>query len=236
MPAMSVRNGLCLTALDDPDLKLTEIENNLIAQNIVLQKIFLLPKSRMSAVKDRLVNVPVGPADIINTMKNIPRTPNEAGLIQVKLKRKLEFRNFHKHEYIDPQKIFKTLEILKKKGHPYYQFYDDYSTFKCRWRTEGLKQNSKNGKCHKKIEVKFIDDPQTQAMVDLKQRKKNVEVTFTFETKNINNDKNEDDEEEYLRKDPVRKFQFDHNVSTCLTNKFPEMILNDDGEEFPEDH
>ena len=75
MPAMSVKNGLFLVKLDDPDTKLSEIENNLIAQNIVFQKIFLLPKSRMSAVKDRLVNVPVGPADILNTMKNIPRTP-----------------------------------------------------------------------------------------------------------------------------------------------------------------
>ena len=158
----------------------------------------------MSAVKDRLVNVPVGPADIINTMKNIPRTPNEAGLIQVKLKRKLEFKNVHKHEYIDPQKIFKMLELLKKKGHPYYQVYDDYNTFKCRWRSEGLNQKTKIGNCHKKMKVNFIDDSQTQAMVDLKKKKENVEVNFTFETDNISNDKNEDDEEEYLRKDPVR--------------------------------
>ena len=124
MPAMSVKNGLLLVKLD-PGTNLSEIENNLIAQNIVFQKIFLLPKSRMSAVKDRLVNVPVGPNDIINTIQNIPRTPKEAGLIQVKLKRKLEFKNFHKHEYIDPKKIFKTLEVLKQRGHPYCQFYVD---------------------------------------------------------------------------------------------------------------
>ena len=108
MPAMSVKNGLQLVNLDETSLKLSEIENNLIAQNIVFQKIFLLPKSRMSAVKDRLVNVPVGPEDIANTIKNIPRTPKEAGLIQVKLKRKLEYTNFHKHEYIDPRQIFQT--------------------------------------------------------------------------------------------------------------------------------
>ena len=33
MPAMSVKNGLFLVKLDDPDTKLSEIENNLIAQN-----------------------------------------------------------------------------------------------------------------------------------------------------------------------------------------------------------
>ena len=30
--------------------------------------------------------------------------------------------------------------------------------------------------------------------------------------------------------------QFDHNVSTCLTNKFPEMLVDDDGKEIiPDD-
>ena len=86
LPSMSVGNGLMLRKLCDPELKLSEIENSLIAQNIIFQKIFLLPKSRMSAVKDRLVNVPIEAGDVINTVKNIPRTPKEAGLIQVKLK------------------------------------------------------------------------------------------------------------------------------------------------------
>ena len=68
---MSANNGLSLAEINDPDFQLSEIESNLIAQNIIFQKIFLLPKSRMSAVKDRLVNVPVGPADIINTVKHL---------------------------------------------------------------------------------------------------------------------------------------------------------------------
>ena len=45
MPCMSVKNGLTLTEIKDQDTKLTEVENNLIAQNIIFQKIFLLPKS-----------------------------------------------------------------------------------------------------------------------------------------------------------------------------------------------
>ena len=111
--------------IQDKDTKLTEIENNLIAHTILFQKIFLLPKSRMSAVKDKLVNIPIGSADVLNTIECLPRTPREAGLIQVKLKRKLKYENYHKHEYIDTKKIFKALELLKKSGHPYYQFYDD---------------------------------------------------------------------------------------------------------------
>ena len=72
MPCMSVKNALSLSPIANQDLKLSEIENNLIAQNILFQKIFLLPKSRMSAVKDRLVNVPISASDVINTIKNIP--------------------------------------------------------------------------------------------------------------------------------------------------------------------
>ena len=122
----------------------------------------------MSAVKDRLVNVPVGAADVLNTMKSIPRTPREAGLIQVKLKRKLKYKNYHKHEYIDPNKIFKTLEHLRKSGHPYYQFYDDYTTYKKRCEFEFRSRNH-GDKVHnstKVILVQYISDSETQMMND----------------------------------------------------------------------
>ena len=86
MPAMSVANGLQLNnAPDRPDL--TELENNLIAHNINFQKIVLLQKSRWPAGKGRMVSVSVGPDDIINTVKQLPRLPSEAGLIPLKLKR-----------------------------------------------------------------------------------------------------------------------------------------------------
>ena len=42
------------------------------------------------------------------------------------------------------------------------------------------------------------------------------------------------EENHYIKHDPIRKFQFDHNISTCLTNKFPELLANDDGEEIIE--
>ena len=157
---MSVGNGLTLTKISNPDMKLSEIENSLIAQNIIFQKIFLLPKSRMSAVKDRLVNVPVRPNDIINTIQSIPRTPREAGLIQVKLKRKLKYKNYHKQEYIDPQKIFKVLEYLRKSGHPYYQFYDDYNVFKKRCREESFQMFNPHIR-NQEITVTFTDDKKT---------------------------------------------------------------------------
>ena len=38
-PKMCIKNGLYVDDIDDEDLKLTELENNLIARNIIFQKI-----------------------------------------------------------------------------------------------------------------------------------------------------------------------------------------------------
>ena len=97
-PKMCTKNGLEVDVLRDPDLILTELENNLIARNIIFQKIHKLPKSRWSGTHDKLVNVPVGPQDVLNTIKSLPRTPAEAGIvtiIPVNLKRKVEYQNTH---------------------------------------------------------------------------------------------------------------------------------------------
>jgi hypothetical protein len=80
LPPMSAKNGLNVYN-HEPDMELTELEGNLIAKNIVFMKIFQLPKSRWTALKDRIVNVPVKDDDVLNTMMRLPRTPNEAGLI-----------------------------------------------------------------------------------------------------------------------------------------------------------
>ena len=108
-------------------------------------------------------------------------------MIQVKLKRKLEYKNVHKHEYIDPQKIFKALELLKKKGHPYYKFYDDYNTFKCRWAKEGLRDPNNQ----KKIKLKFIEDTQITSILDLKNKKGQP----LFQPKMVETSDQDDDDE-----------------------------------------
>ena len=139
MPAMAVANGLQLNnAPDRPDL--TELENNLIAHNINFQKIVLLHKSRWPAGKGRMVSVPVGPDDIMNTVKQLPRLPSEAGLVPIKLKRMQKYKGHEKKEMIRPEKIFQALQSLRHHGHPFYQFYDskEYYMVRCRERDERL--------------------------------------------------------------------------------------------------
>ena len=76
----------------------------------------------MAGVKDRLVNVPVHENDVLNTINSLTRTPSEAGIIPVKLKRKAEYKNTHKEEYVSVPKIKAALKTLKSLGHKYYSF------------------------------------------------------------------------------------------------------------------
>jgi hypothetical protein len=89
IPPMSIANNLKL-AKQDESLNLTELEGSLSAKNLIFQKIYQLPKSRWTALTDRIINVPITNEDILNTVQSLPRTPKEAGLIGVSLKRKLE--------------------------------------------------------------------------------------------------------------------------------------------------
>ena len=132
---MSAANGLKLIRLD-PNLQLTELENNLIAKRILFQKIYQLPRSRMAACKDKLVNIPINDDDVINTVNQLPRTPNEAGLLEVKLKRKMQYNNFHKKQYVDKDRIFRALEFLRKNKHPGYEFYDHLDVYELRCQEE----------------------------------------------------------------------------------------------------
>ena len=100
-PPMSKKNGLELFDISDfPEFNVTELENCMIALNILFQKIYKLPKSRWPAMKDKTINIPIFESDIIQTVKSLPRTPNEAGIIPVNLKRKTSYKNVHKSQYI----------------------------------------------------------------------------------------------------------------------------------------
>ena len=202
---MSTMNGLKIYK-HDPDLELTELEGNLIAKNIVFMKIFQLPKSRWTALKDKIINVPVNDDDIINTMTRLPRTPNEAGLIEVDLKRKIEYSNSHVRQLINPEKCFKMLELLKKSGNVHYQFYDDYNVYVDRCRTDDF-----NG-------YNFVFDEETEMIQDISEK------LHLLETEKEEPCNEELLEKEYLKEDAVRKYQFEnYNKSLCMSNMYPEV-------------
>ena len=56
MPPMSVKNKLKLEELDE-NMLLTDMEGSLIAKNLLFAKIYQLPKSRWTALLDKIINV-----------------------------------------------------------------------------------------------------------------------------------------------------------------------------------
>ena len=222
IPAMAVANGLQLNHPDRPIL--TELESSLIAHNINFQKIVLLPKSRMAAGKGRMISIPVGPADIMNTVKQLPRLPNEAGLVPIKLKRKKEYKSHEKQEEIRPEQIFLALRYLRKAGNPFYQFYDDKETYLARCRIKdqrGLRlfQDDKDD-----IE-EDLGMPTTPDMAE-------VEDQAVRDADDDGEDELEiamEEEEEDIQNDPVRRQHFNYNEYSTLVNGHPDIFLDSEG-------
>ena len=201
IPPMSCANGLGLVNLEnDPDLILTELENNLIAKRILFQKIYQLPKSRMSGCKDKLINIPINDTDIINTFENLPRTPKEAGLFEVKLKRKMEYNNYHKKQYVNTEKLFKALNFLRLKEHPNYLFFDEINDYEKR-----CQENDPKG-----YNLLFVYEDGIEKIVDMDEYLEDLQKKDQVLSERSKFDLKENVEEDDKKKDPARKFQFDY--------------------------
>ena len=117
IPKRSIKNDLTVEAIEG----YTSLENQLIAPCLHFMKIVKLPKSRMEAMKDRTVIVPLEPDDIMKTVEALPRTLDEGAVVQVDFKRMKDMKNTHQSELVCPFKLYKLLAILKDVGNKYYQ-------------------------------------------------------------------------------------------------------------------
>ena len=224
IPAMAVANGLQLNHPDRP--RLSELENNLVAHTINFQKMVLLPKSRMAAGKGRMISIPVGPEVIMNTAKQLPRLPTEAGVVPIKLKRKKEYKSHEKNEMIRPEQIFLALRYLRKQGHPYYQFYDEKESYLARCRIKDQRG------------LRLLQDDADDIEENLE--KPNTPELADVEDKAMgdpdDNEAGEDEMEiaveqelEDIESDPVRRQHFNYNEYSTLVNGHPDIFLNSEG-------
>ena len=78
MPPKSNMNNLKSPDLEKmPELQLSELETSLLARNLVFMKIYNLPKSRMSALKDRTICVPIDHETMMKTLQSLPRPEHQ---------------------------------------------------------------------------------------------------------------------------------------------------------------
>jgi hypothetical protein len=69
---------------------LKKLEQILVAQRIIFEKIVIMPKGQQRKIKGAICNVPV---EYSQTCNVLPRPPDRSGIILLKLKRKLQFRS-----------------------------------------------------------------------------------------------------------------------------------------------
>ena len=92
MPDISYHNDLQFDDVPPPVKSLTELEEQLICKNILFMKIFPARVSRMDVIRDYVINVPLDDIDVQKTITSLPRTPDEAFMVSVQLKRMLKLK------------------------------------------------------------------------------------------------------------------------------------------------
>ena len=251
---MSAMN--CLEVFDNkdtPELQLTELESSMIAKTLFFLKIFKLPRSDMSALKSRCVCIPIGEADIQNTLSMLPRTPNQAGLVPVKLKRMKKWKHVHLQQYINVEKLLKALTRLRDLGHKYYQFPFEKNVQSYQERCLKVDKDGYNVMYQESDDdiSSIADDVDDDSKIDnsthrdddLKECVNDEVDKSIISSSDSDNDQNkerskaeevrdeilerEDDEEYFLKNDAVGKFMFNYNKTTAMSNDLPEMEAPD---------
>ena len=89
VPCQAVYNDMFVDDIPTELSTLEKLEQILIAQRIVFEKIVLMPKGQQRKIKGAICNVPV---KCDKTCQTLPRAPESSGIILLKLKLKLQFR------------------------------------------------------------------------------------------------------------------------------------------------
>ena len=121
IPSISESNGLQLDEVPIELSRLSELEQQLIARALIFMKIKKLPTSRMKAFVDRVISVPLENFDVEKTVTSLPRHPDDAKIIAVKLKRKLELKQAHLQEFISPMNVIEAVKALKTACNEFYK-------------------------------------------------------------------------------------------------------------------
>ena len=117
VPCQAVYNNTYLDEVPPELSELEKLEQILIAQRIVFEKIVIMPKGQQRKIKGVICNVPV---DCEHTCRILPRPPARSGIIMLKLKRKREFRGHVYFQAVRPQFLQNALSWLQANN-PLYE-------------------------------------------------------------------------------------------------------------------
>ena len=117
MPAQAVANGLSLPDVPNELANLTEIERRLISLRIPFMKILALHRAGSHyKINGPCVNVPT---TLTRVCELLPRLPEEAQLIPMKLKWKIEYKGYHMYGNIRKEVVMNAVKWLKESNEHY---------------------------------------------------------------------------------------------------------------------
>ena len=116
MPKQAKANNLMLDNTPDELAELNDIEIRLLSLRIPFMKIVALPRGKQKAIHGPAVNIPTKLDAVCNLL---PRLPNEAEILPMKLKRKLCYKSHYMYDSVHPQKMIAALQWLIKNNQLY---------------------------------------------------------------------------------------------------------------------
>ena len=160
-----------------------------------------LPKSRWSALKKQIVSVPIFEQDLENTLNSLPRTPDQASICKVQLKRKTSMKNSHMDQYISVPKIINAIKTFKELNNKHYVNASIPLSYEDLVRTE---------------------DPEGYNLL-FPEENCSLEEGLE-ESDEVNNNDNShgnetcDEDEKYYTEDPIQKYKFNFDEKTTYVD------------------
>ena len=111
VPCQAVINNMYVDDTPVELASLEKLEQILIAQRGVFEKIIVMPKGQQRKVKGAICNVPV---ECDQTSSLLPRPPERSGIILLKLRRKFQFRGHVYFQYFQAVRRHFVLQALQQ--------------------------------------------------------------------------------------------------------------------------
>ena len=224
LPPCSVMNGLQLHETDqqlkEQNLMLTDLEAAMVSKLIAFQMIRLLPKSRWASLTNTSVLVPIDPDKINQTLGKMPRTPTEAGLVPIKLKRKMCYENDHCAQYVNPDKLFRFMKKMKENGNPFYKDVGevaDVDAAKEEFKDKIKREDPRGFKVVYGEGDSDDDSSDEEAEEETEQAKADEKIEELRQIEEFEEEENE------RKNDPVKKNQFVYDETSAMIDHSPEV-------------
>ena len=230
LPCQAIVNNLYVDDVPSELENLQKLEQIIIAQRIVFQKVIVIPKRQQRKIKGAICNVPV---ECDQTCNILPRPPERSGIILLKLKRKLQFRGHVYFEVVRPEFVITALNWLKGNNPLYQNIQIDSANISIELTDKAqngnddntLLANSSTSCLHNTISVDTVTGKHTNDLVS------NSKVNSIIDSSNSSKEDLNEEEAE----DPLNQHR--SAVSeTCLQSVIPDYPIltenNSTGREF----